>query len=136
MFKQTLATSWLGVSSTPIKDEGSSAGGIYIGSGISHLTRATGHRDHFQGDKPLFFHKKEMEKQETLTYSVLHQIPNYQRMFMTENPKQYLNLSAGQVDILKAFSFFPCRVLEQNLIDELKPSLNHTKVVYHLYAKE
>jgi len=67
-------------------------GGIYIGSGVSHLTRATGHRDQFQGDKPLFFHRKEMDKQETLTYSVLHNIPNYQRMFITENPKQYLVL--------------------------------------------
>lgn len=111
-------------------------GGIYIGSGVSHLTRATRHRDHFQGDKPLFFHRKEMDKQETLTYSVLHKIPNYQRMFMTENPKQYFELSAGQIDILRAFSLFPGRVLEQNLIDEFKPSLNQTKVVYHLYAKE
>jgi len=78
-------------------------GGIYIGSGISHLTRATGHRDHFQGDKPLFFHKKEMEKQETLTYSVLHQKPNYQRIFMTENPKQYLKKSCWSSWYFKGF---------------------------------
>jgi hypothetical protein len=62
---------------------------VYVGSAISHAIRAIGHRDQFQGDKPLFFHRNQMKKQQTLAYSVIHLVPNYYRLLLIEDPGLY-----------------------------------------------
>jgi hypothetical protein len=108
---------------------------LYVGSAISHAIRAISHRDQFQGDKPLFFHRSQMTKQQTLAYSIIHLVPNYYRLLLIEEPGLFWKMSAGQMDILMAFSLFPSRVLEQYLIDTLNPSLNKTQKVYHTYCK-
>lgn len=104
----------------------------YIGSTISHALRAIDHRDHFGGDSPSPFYLRVINSQNTLKYSIIHLVPNYYKIFKEKYP--LTKITAGHKDILLAFSRFPCRVLEQMLIDELKPSLNKLEVVIHEYA--
>lgn len=46
-------------------------------------------------------------------------------------PSTY-ELSLGEIKILRAITEFVPRVLEQSLINELQPPLNHFKIKYYL----
>lgn len=67
-------------------------------------------------------HKLEKENQDSLSYSKIQIIPSYTKLFKKLNPKYVLTL--GEYDILLALTLYPARVLEQALIDFVKPVIN------------
>ena len=66
-------------------------------------------------------------------FTVIHKIPNFKFIYKLEHPNLYINLSAGQIEILEAFSLFSIRTLEQLLIDAYPENNLNTRQVYHTY---
>jgi hypothetical protein len=114
--------------------------GTYIGSALSFEERMLQHKRQFRGALKVYsksaraLHKLEHLRQDTLTLNLIHIIPNYFKLFKLDNPDYVL--SRGESDILLNLTFYPVRVLEQNLISTFKPSINgyygkyYTKVIH------
>ena len=80
------------------------------------------------------FYKTVREDIKNTRFSIIHKIPNFKFLFQLEYPDLYINLSAGHVEILEAFSLFSIRTLEQLLIDSFPENNLNSKKVYHTYA--
>ena len=97
-------------------------GEMYIGSTGSFYVRIASHRKNFnskskQNIGPL--HRSQLTQQETLLFSIIHKLPNLIELWKLENP--WLQ---GEGDLLNLLTYYPLRVLEQNLIYNFKPSIN------------
>lgn len=104
-------------------------GEMYIGSTGSFYVRIASHRKNFnskskQNIGPL--HRSQLTQQETLLFSIIHKLPNLIELWKLENPRYPLlqGCSDEEGDLLNLLTYYPLRVLEQNLIDNLKPSIN------------
>ena len=89
-------------------------GEMYIGSTGSFYVRIASHRKNFnskskQNIGPL--HRSQLTQQETLLFSIIHKLPNLIELWKLENP--WLQ---GEGDLLNLLTYYPLRVLEQNLI--------------------
>lgn|ERR1700748_639091 len=112
----------------------------YIGSAFSFEERMLQHKRQFTGALKIdqksarALHKLEHLRQETLTLDLIHIIPNYFKLFKLDYPEYVL--SKGEYEILLNLTFYPVRVLEQNLINTFKPNINgyygkyYTKVIH------
>jgi len=95
---------------------------FYIGSASNHTDRVIQHLEQFRGVNPRSLHTQEKDRQNTLLFSIIHETPSLVKIFRQKYTKY--NLSKGEYEILLAFTLFPSRVLEQDLIDQFKPTIN------------
>lgn len=100
-------------------------GEMYIGSTGSFYDRIASHRKKFnskskQNIGPL--HRSQLTQPETLLFSIIHKLPNLIELWKLENPRY--PLLQGEGDLLNLLTYYPLRVLDQNLIDNFKPSIN------------
>nr|QKS32161.1 GIY-YIG endonuclease [Sphaerobolus stellatus] len=102
----------------------------YIGSAANHTDRAIQNSEQFRGVNPRSLHIQEKDKQETLLFSIIHEVPSLVKLFRKEYPK-YL-LSKGEYEILLAITTYTSRILEQYLIDQFKPTINGKGGIYDL----
>lgn len=111
-------------------------GSQYIGSAACFRDRIEQHCKQFRGVLPKSLHIQEKNKQKTLSFSIIHSTPSFFKLFRKENPKYKLTL--GEYDILLAITIYSNRILEQNLIDQFKPSINgrgiYDTTVYHKFT--
>lgn len=115
-------------------------GEMYIGSTGSFYDRILSHKQKFnskskKGIGPL--HRSQLTQQNTLLFSIIHQVPNYIGLWILENPRY--PLLQGEGELLYLLTYYPIRVLEQNLVDNFKPSINGGNVdnviVTHSFTK-
>ena len=97
-------------------------GEMYIGSTGSFYVRIASHRKNFnskskQNIGPL--HRSQLTQQETLLFSIIDKLPNLIELWKLEN-----HWLQGEGDLLNLLTYYPLRVLEQNLIYNFKPSIN------------
>jgi hypothetical protein len=109
----------------------------YIGSAASHSDRAIQHIEQFRGINSRSLHTQETDNNESLMFSIIHEIPSFFKLFRKNHPTY--QLSQGQYDILLALTLFPVRILEQDLIDQFKPIINgkggeYDTTVYHKFT--
>lgn len=114
-------------------------GETYIGSTGNLNERVTTHKKNFasKSKNHLPLHRGQRNKQETLLFSIIHKIPNLLQLFHLEHPAY--KLLQGEGELLYLLTHYPIRVLEQNLIDRFRPSINggtnDNVVVTHSYTK-
>ncbi len=102
---------------------------LYIGSTINFKERLLAHKNKFLSKSKNwtgYLHRSQADQLETLQFSIIHKIPNLLDLFILENPNY--KLLQGEGVLLSLLTFYPVRVLEQNLIDKLKPSINGGKL--------
>lgn len=108
----------------------------YIGSASCFMDRVFQHLDQFRGIMPKSLHKLEKSRQSTLTFSIIHITPNLFKLFRKSYPNYIL--TQGEYDILSALTLYPNRILEQDLINKFKPTINgrgiYDTTVYHKYT--
>lgn len=99
----------------------------YIGSASNTVNRIGQHRDCLFGNRPkesVHIRLLESFNASDLTWSLFYTMTNYSKTALSVLPSSY-ELSFGEIQILRAITEFVPRILEQSLITELKPSLNH-----------
>lgn len=110
----------------------------YVGSASNYRDRLELHTMQFRSDKlARALHKQEKENQSTLFFSKIQIVPTFLNLFKKINPKYVLTL--GEYEILLALTLYPVRVLEQALIDHIKPTINGSggkfdTTVFHKYT--
>ena len=110
----------------------------YVGSASNYRDRLELHRMQFRSDKiARALHKQEKYNQSTLFFSKIQIVTCFLNLFKKLNPKYVLTL--GEYEILLALTLYPIRVLEQALIDHIKPSINGNggkfdTTVYHKFT--
>lgn len=110
----------------------------YVGSASNYRDRLVLHRMQFRSDKlARALHKQEKDNQSTLFFSKIQIVTCFLNLFKKINPKYVLTL--GEYEILLALTLYPVRVLEQALIDYIKPSINGNvgkfdTTVYHKFT--
>lgn len=104
----------------------------YVGSASTFQDRVRQHRAQFRGYLPRALHKSENSRLDSLYFSIVHVTPNFYRLFV--NSQLNVVMSQGYLDILMALTLYSQRILEQALIQFLKPTINKDLVVYHRYT--
>ena len=110
----------------------------YFGSALSFIHRLIEHRYEINknsvacGASSVFYKTVKGDIKNT-RFTIIHKIPNFKLIYKLEHPDLYIDLSAGQIEILEAFSLFSIRTLEQLLIDAYPENNLNTRQVYHTY---
>lgn len=95
----------------------------YIGSASNTVNRIGQHQDCLFGNRP----KESVHIRLLESFNAsdgVYFITNYYKTALSLLPSSY-ELSFDEIQILRAITEFVPRILEQSLITELKPSLNH-----------
>lgn len=106
----------------------------YFGSALSFIHRLIEHRYEINKNSvSSVFYKTVKGDIKNTRFTIIHKIPNFKLIYKLEHPDLYIGLSAGQIEILEAFSLFSIRILEQLLIDAYPENNLNTRQVYHTY---